>query len=84
MSKRADKQDQTIDFEASLQELEALVEKMERGDLSLEQSLKDFERGIALTRNCQQALREAEQKVEILSGKGEAAELAPFDGTADE
>lgn len=69
-----------IDFEASLKELEALVEKMEQGDLSLEESLKDFERGIALTRACQQALREAEQKVELLSGSGDSAELAPFEG----
>ncbi|MEO0605402.1 MAG: exodeoxyribonuclease VII small subunit, partial [Myxococcota bacterium] len=49
------------DFERSLEELEALVGKMEKGDLSLEDSLAQFERGIALTRTCQQALREAEQ-----------------------
>ena len=55
-----------FNFEKSLQELEALVEKLEAGDLSLEQSLKDFERGVALTRACQKALAEAEQKVQIL------------------
>lgn len=78
MAKKTDNKGQSIDFEASLQELEALVEKMEHGDLSLEQSLKDFERGIALTRACQQALRDAEQKVAILAGKNEDAELADF------
>jgi exodeoxyribonuclease VII small subunit len=57
---------QTPDFEAALQELEGLVERMEEGESSLEASLKDFERGIELTRTCQAALQEAEQKVEIL------------------
>ena len=54
-----------FDFEKSLQELESLVERLEAGDLSLEESLKDFERGVALTRACQKALAEAEQKVQI-------------------
>jgi exodeoxyribonuclease VII small subunit len=71
------------DFEASLQELEALVEKMEQGELSLEQSLKDFERGVALTRACQQALQEAEQKVQILMQKDEQGELESFEGEDD-
>lgn len=79
MAKKPEKSANNIDFEASIRELEALVEKMEKGDLSLEQSLEDFERGVALTRACQQALREAEQKVRILSGKDEAATLEPFD-----
>ncbi len=60
-------------------ELEALVETMEQGELTLEESLKSFERGIELTRTCQAALKEAEQKIEILSGKGESAELEPFE-----
>lgn len=80
MAKKSSNSKTDIDFEASLRELEELVEKMEQGDLSLEQSLKDFERGIALTRACQQALREAEQKVQILAGNSEEAELAPFEG----
>jgi exodeoxyribonuclease VII small subunit len=58
-----------IDFEKSLNELEGLVDRMEQGDSSLEDSLKDFERGIELTRNCQTALEEAEQKVQILLQK---------------
>jgi exodeoxyribonuclease VII small subunit len=57
------------DFEKNLQELETLVERLERGDLGLEESLKQFERGIRLTRACQMALQAAEQKVEMLSHK---------------
>jgi exodeoxyribonuclease VII small subunit len=54
------------DFEQSMRELEALVERLEKGDLPLEEALKQFERGVALTRACQTALKAAEQKVEIL------------------
>ena len=53
-------------FEASLDKLEKLVEKMEDGDLTLEESLKIFEEGVKLTRECQQALADAEQKVKLL------------------
>ena len=60
---------QSVNFEAALEELEALVARMEQGETSLEDSLKDFERGIELTRNCQAALAEAEQKVQILLRK---------------
>ena len=52
-----------VDFEHSLQQLEVLVTGMEKGDLSLEESLKAFEAGIKLTRECQARLSEAEQKV---------------------
>lgn len=68
-----------FDFEKSLQELEELVEAMERGDLTLEESLKQFERGIALTRACQQALANAEQKVLILTQNSAGGELADFE-----
>ena len=74
----AKKQNDT-NFEQSLQELEALVEKMEAGNLSLEESLKYFERGIALTRNCQKALSEAEQKVKILLEKNGKEQLQDFE-----
>ena len=67
-----------VDFESALKELESLVEKMEQEDIRLEDSLQYFERGIALTRHCQQALREAEQKVQILLEKGQHAEVKPF------
>lgn len=58
------------DFERSLQELEALVLKMESGDLSLEDALKEFERGVQLTRQCQEALTAAEQRVKLLTVEG--------------
>ena len=67
-----------IDFGGALAELEALVEKMEDGNISLEESLKYFERGIALTRTCQKALAEAEQKVQILLEKNGDQQLRPF------
>ncbi len=69
-------------FEDSLSELEALVDSMENGELSLEESLAAFERGIALTRNCQQALQAAEQKVEILTARTPDAPTEPFDDDA--
>ena len=67
----------TPDFESAIEELEALVETMEQGDISLEESLKSFERGIALTRTCQKALQEAEQKVQILTTEGELEDFEP-------
>lgn len=69
----------TPNFEQAMQELEALVERMEKGDLTLEQSLKDFERGVALTRICQSALRDAEQKVQMLTKQAGTEALVPFD-----
>ncbi len=62
----------TPDFEAALAELEQIVQRLEQGDLSLEESLRQFERGVELTRGCQKALRQAEQKIQILSRKGDA------------
>ncbi len=55
-----------LDFEAAMLELEALVSGMESGDLPLEESLKQFEKGIQLSRRCQDALNHAEQRVKIL------------------
>lgn len=74
----ARKQQETLAFEKSLKELEALVAKMEQGNLSLEESLQHFERGIQLTRTCQQALKEAEQKVEILLKESGDDDIVPF------
>ena len=65
-------------LEKSLEELEALVVRLESGDLPLEQALKEFEHGVKLTRQCQAALQEAEQKVEILLKKTATAEPSPF------
>jgi len=66
MPKKSDKNVATDDFETSMAELESLVERMEQGETKLEDALKDFERGIALTRACRQSLSDAEQKVQIL------------------
>ena len=73
------KKGKTIDFEQALGELEALVEKLEHGDLPLEEALKQFERGIELTRGCQASLKQAEQRVEILLAKTPDATPEPFD-----
>ena len=75
----------TADFERSLAELEAIVDKLEQGDLSLDDSLRHFERGVQLTRACQGALKQAEQKVEILLRRSGAEEFAaaPFDSAED-
>lgn len=58
-----------INLEESLKQLEALVNKLEKGDLSLEESLKQFEQGIKLTKECRQALQTAEQKISMLSNE---------------
>lgn len=68
----------TSNFEAALAELNQLVEKMEQGGLSLEQSLSFFERGMQLTQQCQQALQAAEQKVRILVDKNGKESLQSF------
>jgi exodeoxyribonuclease VII small subunit len=57
-----------FNFEKALEDLNAIVTKMEEGKLSLEESLAYFEKGVSLTRDCQQALQKAEQKVQILTG----------------
>lgn len=67
------------DLEKSLKELEALVERLESGDLALEEALKQFELGVKLTRSCQATLKQAEQRVEILLKKTEEAEPVPFE-----
>lgn len=76
MAKKA--QSDPPSFEHTLAELEALVERMESGELSLEDSLAAFERGVGLTRTCQQALKQAEQKIEILTSNRADADTEPF------
>lgn len=78
-AKKSVSQSRDLDFEAAIKELESLVERMEQGDQSLEQSLKDFERGVELTRTCQQALKQAEQKVQQLQEQTGQAVLTPLD-----
>jgi exodeoxyribonuclease VII small subunit len=69
----------SLDFEQSLTDLQTLVERLENGELSLEDSLTAFEQGIRLTRDCQAALTQAEQKVQILMERDGELEEAPFD-----
>ncbi|MCP4995170.1 MAG: exodeoxyribonuclease VII small subunit [Gammaproteobacteria bacterium] len=72
------KNESSPSFEQALAELETMVDTLEKGELSLEESLHSFERGVKLTRICQQALKEAEQKVQILSSESLDAELDDF------
>lgn len=71
------------DFEASLDALEQLVEKMEHGELSLEQSLAAYERGVGLYRRCQQALEQAELRVKLLSDPDNPASAEAFGPAPD-
>ncbi len=73
-----------IDFEKSLDKLEQLIEDMESGELSLEQSLKAFEQGVKLTRECQTALSDAEQKVQLLLEENDELKSVDFDAEEDE
>jgi exodeoxyribonuclease VII small subunit len=76
------KEPTTLNFEAALEELEQLVERMETGELTLEESLKAFERGVVLTRDCQKALKDAELRVQTLTETEEGLALEDVD--ADE
>lgn len=69
-----------LDFEAALLELQGIVEKMESGQQSLEESLASFQRGVELTRACQQGLKEAEQRVEKLVRANGELETRPLSG----
>ena len=71
--------DKQFNLEKSLTNLEDLVEELESGDLPLEKAMQKFEEGIKLTRGCQAALKEAEQKVQILLESAEDSDLEPFD-----
>ncbi|MCH9691641.1 MAG: exodeoxyribonuclease VII small subunit [Gammaproteobacteria bacterium] len=73
---------QNPSFEQTLEELEQLVEHLEAGDLPLEKALADFERGIKLTRECQQKLASAEQKVKLLIEESGTLEERSFDTDA--
>ena len=66
MTTGSKKKGKQLDFEANISALQELVEKMERGDFTLEESVAQFERGMALAKNCQDALRAAEVKVSKL------------------
>lgn len=76
------KKPRTPDFEQAISELESIVERLEHGELPLEEALKQFERGIELARGCQVSLEQAEQKVAILLKKSSDAEPEPFEPDA--
>lgn len=69
VAKKSTTTSKLINFEKSIKQLETLVAKLEKGDLTLEDSLKHFEQGVKLTRECKQALEVAEQKISVLSNE---------------
>lgn len=82
MTRKSRAEAATPDFEKSLQELESMVTRLERGDLPLAESLALFEQGVALTRQCHTALADARQRVEILLQEGQPPR--PFDPDAED
>ncbi|ACA87742.1 exodeoxyribonuclease VII small subunit [Shewanella woodyi] len=77
------KKPENLTFEESLCELERIVSELEQGDVSLDDALKQFERGIKLVRNSQGKLEQAQQKVAILMADDESAPLTPFSPEAE-
>ena len=71
------------DFESAISELEALVNTLEEGDLSLDKSLELFERGVQLSRFCHQRLEEAERRIEVLNEQGELSDATGSLNTPD-
>lgn len=71
-------------FETSLAELQGIVSRLEDGSISLEESMRQFERGVGLLKNCYQVLDHAEQRIELLTGVDRAGQpqTRPFDGSA--
>lgn len=80
----ARKKIENLNFEESLSELENIVQRLEQGDLSLEESMTLFERGLNLSQNSQVKLKDAEQKIEILLEKDGQQALSPFDSPSSE
>lgn len=80
MAETENNTNQIAHFERSLDELEQLVAQLEEGDLSLDQSLKSFERGIALFRDCQGALEQAELRVKVLLDPEDPDSAKPLSG----
>ncbi|MGB1296685.1 MAG: exodeoxyribonuclease VII small subunit [Psychrobium sp.] len=79
----ATKKIENMSFEASVEELETIVNQLEQGDLPLDKALAQFERGIGLARNGQQKLQGAQQKVDILINNNGEATLTPFDNAPE-
>ncbi|CAM4098522.1 exodeoxyribonuclease VII small subunit [Pseudoalteromonas byunsanensis] len=79
----ATKKPENLSFEEAMAELEGIVHSMEQGSLTLEQSLKQFERGIALANSSTSKLQQAEQKVSILMANDTHSEAVPFQGDVE-
>ncbi|WP_435274689.1 exodeoxyribonuclease VII small subunit [Psychrobium sp. nBUS_13] len=79
----ASKKIENMSFEASVEELETIVQQLEQGDLPLGKALTQFERGIGLARNGQQKLQGAQQKVDILMANNGESALTPFDNSQE-
>ena len=73
-----------VDLEKSLKHLEQIVDELESGDLPLEKAMQRFEEGIKLTQSCQTALKDAEQKVDILMQDADSEQLETFAGDRDD
>ncbi len=80
----AQKKPENMSFEETLGELDTLVDQLEKGELSLEDALKKFERGISLVREGQQRLTQAQQRVDILMTQSDDDPLTPFEADIDE
>ncbi|HMV77820.1 MAG TPA: exodeoxyribonuclease VII small subunit [Leptospiraceae bacterium] len=78
------RQEKHISFEEALEELERIAEKLERGQLTLEESIKAYERGMELKKICSERLKEAEGKIEMLSKNPEGKTVKETSGTAKE
>lgn len=74
---------EALSFESALERLEALVDRLERGDLELEEALAAFEQGVALTRRCAGQLEDAERRIELLVRQGERWLARPFEETGE-
>ena len=83
MAKKTTAPTPALDFESALAELEGLVQRMERGELALDESLKEFERGVQLTRLCQEMLKTAEQRVRLLSADGDETDFPALDESVE-
>ena len=73
-----------LSFEAALAQLESIVDRLERGELALEDALRDFERGVALTRRCAAELDRAERRIEVLVRQGDDFATEPFEAGEDD
>ncbi len=76
-------ENQPLDFEKALAELESLVQRLEHGDVPLDEALRTFERGVALTRHCQACLQAAQQRVEILLKRSGEPAVQPFEDAGE-